>query len=128
MLLDVCEQFAVSGYIATNTSSKRQQLQTNKPKLDEIGSGGLSGRSIRKQSTQMIEQIFKHTRGEKTIIGVGGIFTASDAIEKIKAGADLLQIYTGMVYEGPSVVKSINKGILTYLEEHDLDHVYQIRA
>lgn len=127
-LLDVTEQFAVSGYVATNTSSGREELRTDKTKLKKIGKGGLSGVPIRDKSTRIIEQLYQRTKGEKTIIGVGGVFTAEDAIEKIKAGADLLQLYTAMVYEGPSIVKSINKGILTYLEENELEHVYQIRS
>lgn len=127
-LLDVCERYAVSGYVATNTSSKRDQLVTREKTLNEIGRGGLSGKPISQKSTRIIEQVYQYTKGEKTIVGVGGIFTADDAIEKIKAGADLIQIYTGMVYEGPGIVKSINAGISKYLEENDLKHVYQIRS
>jgi len=126
-LLEVSEHFAVSGYVATNTSSGREELTTDKKILEKIGSGGLSGKPIRKRSTEVINQVYNYTRGEKTIIGVGGIFTAEDAIEKFEAGADLIQVYTGMVYEGPGIVKSINSGIIKYLEENDLDHVYQIR-
>ncbi len=127
-LLDVSEHFAVSGYVATNTSSKREELKMDKTTLEKIGGGGLSGKPIREKSTEVINQVYSFTKGEKTIIGVGGIFTAEDAIEKIKAGADLIQVYTGMVYEGPGIVKSINSGILKYLEENDLKHVYQIRS
>lgn len=127
-LLDVAEDYAVSGYVATNTSSRRDNLNTNKKKLEKIGKGGLSGKSICKKSTNVIEQIYRYTKGEKTIIGVGGIFTAQDAIDKIKAGADLLQVYTGMVYEGPGIVKSINAGILEYLKENYLEHIYQVRS
>jgi len=127
-LLNVSERFAVSGYVATNTSSKREGLITDTKTLDNIGSGGLSGKPIREKSTDIIRRIYNYTKGEKTVIGVGGIFTAEDAIEKFKAGADLIQIYTGMVYEGPGIVKAINSGIKKYLEEHDLKNVYQIRS
>ncbi|MEX0660903.1 MAG: quinone-dependent dihydroorotate dehydrogenase [Balneolaceae bacterium] len=126
-LLDVCESFAVSGYVATNTSSKRAGLSTSANTLKTIGAGGLSGAAIRQESTKKIRQIYEHTKGEKTIIGVGGIFTAEDALEKIMAGADLLQIYTGMIYEGPRIVKTINEGIAEYLREKGLDHIYQLR-
>lgn len=125
-LLDVTESFAVSGYVATNTSISRDNLKTSSKTIRSIGRGGLSGRSISEKSTSIIDFISSYTKGEKTIIGVGGIFTASDAIKKMKAGADLVQVYTGMVYEGPSIAKTINLGILEYLREHNLDHVYQI--
>lgn len=125
-LLEVTESFAVSGYVATNTSAAREKLKTDPGSIKKIGRGGLSGRAISDKSTKIISQLSDYTKGEKTIIGVGGIFTAADAIEKIKAGADLIQLYTGMVYEGPSIAKSINRGILEYMREHNLDHVYQI--
>lgn len=127
-LLTVAENYAVSGYVATNTSSKRENLNTGSATLKKIGSGGLSGKSIQHKSTHIIEQISEFTKGEKTIIGVGGVFTAKDAIEKLKAGADLIQIYTGMVYEGPAIAKNINSGIVQYLEENGLEHVYQIKS
>src|SRR6056297_412895 len=126
-LIDVAESFAVSGYVATNTSSLRDNLKTSVKTVKQIGRGGLSGKAISDKSTAMISAISEFTNGEKTIMGVGGVFTAADAIEKIKAGADLLQIYTGMVYEGPSIAKSINKDLAAYLNEHDLDHIYQVK-
>jgi len=127
-LLDVTESFAVSGYVATNTSSSREKLKTPPESIKRIGRGGLSGRAIADRSTQVIARISEMTKGEKTIMGVGGIFTAADAIEKIKAGADLVQVYTGMVYEGPSIAKNINSEIAAYLREHGLDNVYQIQT
>lgn len=127
-LLNVTESFAVSGYVATNTSSLRDKLKTSPDTVEKIGRGGLSGRAISKKSTDVIAQISELTKGEKTIIGVGGIFTADDAIEKIKSGADLVQVYTGMVYEGPSIAKTINKGIAAYLSDHNLDNIYQIQG
>lgn len=126
-LIDICENHAISGYVATNTSSERNNLKTPASQINSIGRGGLSGQAIKHQSTEIIRKIHKQTKGEKTIIGVGGINSGRDAIEKIKAGADLLQIYTSMVYEGPSVVKQINREIADYLKMNDLDHVYQIR-
>ncbi|MFO7848125.1 MAG: quinone-dependent dihydroorotate dehydrogenase [Balneolaceae bacterium] len=127
-ILDVTESFAVSGYVAVNTSSGRENLQTDGQTIKTIGRGGLSGKAISAKSTAIIENLSSLTKGEKTIIGIGGIFTAQDAIEKLKAGADLLQVYTGMVYEGPGIAKRINKGISEYLEEHGLEHVYQIKS
>lgn len=126
-LIDVTESFAVSGYVATNTSAMRENLSTPAASVKRIGRGGLSGKAISDKSTKMISAISELTKGEKTIMGVGGVFTAEDAIEKIKAGADLIQIYTGMVYEGPAIAKTINKDLSAYLNSHNLDHVYQIR-
>lgn len=126
-LIEVTESFAVSGYVATNTSSLRDNLSSPAKSIKKIGRGGLSGKAISDKSTAVISTISEFTKGEKTIMGVGGVFTAEDAIEKIKAGADLIQIYTGMVYEGPSIAKSINKALAAYLDKHDLDHIYQVR-
>lgn len=127
-LLDITENFAVSGYVATNTSSTREKLSTDAAIIKKIGRGGLSGKAISDRSTKVIQHISDYTKKEKTIIGVGGVFTAQDAIEKIKAGADLIQLYTGLVYEGPSIAKTINRGIYDYLVENGLSHVYQIRS
>jgi dihydroorotate dehydrogenase len=126
-LIEVCENYAISGYVATNTSSKRENLLTNRDTLQAIGRGGLSGQSIKVKSTEIVEQIHDLTKGEKTIIGVGGIGSGRDAIDKFKAGADLVQIYTSLVYEGPSIVRRINREIADYLVQKGLKHVYQIR-
>lgn len=126
-LITVCEKYAVSGYVATNTSSKRDNLKTPAGEISAIGKGGLSGQAIKHQSTAVIEKIYDQTKGEKTIIGVGGISSGQDAIDKLKAGADLLQIYTSLVYEGPSVVKRINREITNYLRSQGLEHIYQMR-
>jgi dihydroorotate dehydrogenase len=127
-LIEVAENHNVSGYVATNTSSQRFNLKTPKPELRSIGRGGLSGRPISNRSTEIIEQISAQTRRDKNIIGVGGVFSAQDAIDKFKAGADLVQIYTSMIYEGPSVVKRINKGLVRYMRSKGLEHIYQIRT
>jgi len=126
-LLQVCESYAVDGYVAVNTSSKRVNLTTSQKEINRIGRGGLSGKAIASRSTEIIKQIYSFTKGEKTIIGVGGIFSSRDAIEKLKAGADLLQLYTGLVYNGPGVVKQINQGIAAYLKENGLTHIYHIK-
>jgi len=126
-LLEVCENHAVDGYVAVNTSSNRNNLITSDKEIDRIGRGGLSGRAIASRSTEIIKQIHSFTKGEKTIIGVGGIFSSEDAIEKLKAGADLLQLYTGLVYNGPGAIREINQGIAAYLEENGLSHIYHIQ-
>ncbi|MEX2600197.1 MAG: quinone-dependent dihydroorotate dehydrogenase [Balneolaceae bacterium] len=127
-LIDVCSSHSVNGYVATNTSTVREGLSTPADTLERIGKGGLSGRAIRAKSTDVIRHIFELTNGNRPIIGVGGIFSAEDALEKIEAGADLIQVYTGLIYEGPALIRKINRGLAEYLEKKGLDHLYQIRS
>jgi dihydroorotate dehydrogenase len=110
-VLEVAAARAVSGIVATNTTITRPPASD--PGLQKIYSetGGLSGRPLRVRSNQIIRHIFKQTRGRLPIIGVGGIFSAYDAWEKITAGATLVQIYTGLVYEGPGLVRKIIEGL-----------------
>jgi dihydroorotate dehydrogenase len=99
----------LDGIIATNTTTTRENLKTNKSKIEEIGNGGLSGEPLKNKSTDVIKYISKKTKGNLPIIGVGGIMNSKDALDKIEAGADLIQLYTGFIYEGPSIVKKINQ-------------------
>lgn len=98
----------LDGIIATNTTTSRNNLKTNKSKIEKIGNGGLSGEPLKNKSTEVIRYISKKTNGNLPIIGVGGIMNPKDALDKIKAGADLIQLYTGFIYSGPSLVKKIN--------------------
>ena len=102
----------IDGVIATNTTIDRSGLKTAKNKLKAIGNGGLSGKPVRLGSTQVIKYLADKSKRSFPIIGVGGILSAEDALEKLDAGATLLQIYTGFIYEGPCLVKRINKAIL----------------
>lgn len=115
-LIGICEDHGVAGYVATNTSSVRKGLNTPENILNEIGNGGLSGRAIQKRSTRVVKWISEITGGDKPLIGVGGIDSPEAAIQKIEAGAHLIQIYTGMVYEGPSLAKKINKALIGRLK------------
>lgn len=115
-LIEICEEHGVAGYVATNTSSNRNGLNTPGNILNEIGNGGLSGRAIQKRSTQVVKWISEVTGGKKPLVGVGGIDSPEAAIEKLEAGAHLIQIYTGMVYEGPSLAKRINKALTGHLK------------
>ena len=99
----------LDGIIATKTTTTRENLKTNKSKIEEIGNGGLSGEPLKNKSTEVIRYISKKTNGNLPIIGVGGIMNSKDALDKIEAGADLIQLYTGFIYEGPSIVKKINQ-------------------
>ncbi|MBI4639477.1 MAG: quinone-dependent dihydroorotate dehydrogenase [Candidatus Tectomicrobia bacterium] len=110
-LVGVVQERKIDGIIATNTTIARDRLVTQ---IDE--GGGLSGKPLRERSTQIISYLYRATGGKIALIGVGGIFSAQDAYEKIKAGASLVQIYTGLIYEGPSLVRRINKGIIKLLE------------
>ncbi|MGZ8425131.1 MAG: quinone-dependent dihydroorotate dehydrogenase [Candidatus Binatia bacterium] len=121
-IIDVVEQVKLAGIVATNaTAFKRAGLKS--PNGAEPG--GLSGRPITAMVTQFISHIYRTTRGRLPIIGVGGIFDAYDAYEKIKAGANAVQIYTGWIYEGPGAVKRINKGLLRLLQRDGLKHISQ---
>ncbi len=107
--LSIINKTGVNGIVATNTTITRNNLSTDRNKLDRFGQGGLSGQPLRERSTEMIRYIRKKTSGKLPIIGVGGIMSAEDALEKIEAGADLIQVYTGFIYEGPGLVKRILK-------------------
>jgi len=105
--LKIIEKTRIDGIVATNTSIQRNNLVTDQEKVRKIGNGGLSGRPISERSTEMIRYIRKKAGKELPIIGVGGIMTEGDAMEKISAGADLIQVYTGFIYEGPVLIKRI---------------------
>ena len=102
----------LDGVIASNTSIDRSGLKASDELLESIGNGGLSGQPIKEKSTRVIKYLSDKSKKAFPIIGVGGIHSAEDALEKINAGADLVQIYTGFIYEGPSLIKRINKAIL----------------
>ena len=119
-IIDVVEEVKLTGIVATNaTAFMRDGLKS----LNGPEPGGLSGRPITAMVTKFIAHIYQVTRGRLPIIGVGGIFNAQDAYEKIKAGANAVQIYTGWVFEGPGAVKRINKGLLRLLERDGLKHI-----
>jgi dihydroorotate dehydrogenase len=110
-ILDVAQQHMVAGLIATNTTIARAPLQTSDAQVRECGEGGLSGYPLRQRSREMIAKLYNMTGGSLPLIGVGGIFTAEDAWDMISAGASLLQIYTGLIYEGPAIARRINDGL-----------------
>jgi dihydroorotate dehydrogenase len=108
-VLEVAADTELSGIVATNTTISREGLET--PIEEE---GGLSGRPLRERSTAIVRHIAKATEGKLPIIGVGGIFDGRDAWEKLEAGASLVQVYTGFVYEGPGMVRAINRRLLEF--------------
>ncbi len=119
-IIEIVKQSKIAGVIATNTTTSREGLQTNSKEVEQMGVGGLSGKAVRKSSTEVIRFLHQHAEGAFDIIGVGGIFTAADAIEKLEAGAKLVQVYTGFVYEGPAMVKNMNRGILKWKRNQSL--------
>jgi dihydroorotate dehydrogenase len=110
-IVEVARRTGVAGLIATNTTTSRDGLRTATEEVAACGEGGLSGLPLRQRSTGMIARLYNLTSAAIPIIGVGGIFTADDAWEKICAGASLVQIYTGFIYQGPSIAQEINEGL-----------------
>lgn len=102
----------IDGVVAANTTTSRENLKTDEITIQKIANGGLSGKPIKDKSTEVIRYLAKKSGNAFPIIGVGGIHSAEDALEKINAGADLVQIYTGFIYEGPALVKQINKALI----------------
>lgn len=115
-IIEIVEETKIDGLIATNTTISRDGLVTPNETISEIGAGGLSGKSVRSRSTEVIRFLNEKSGGSFPIVGVGGINTKEDAIAKLKAGASLVQVYTGFIYEGPGMVKKINKGIAQWKE------------
>ncbi|MEE2699979.1 MAG: quinone-dependent dihydroorotate dehydrogenase [Bacteroidota bacterium] len=111
-IIQIVADTKIDGVVATNTTVDRSSLKTPKNKVETIGNGGLSGKPVKSRSTQVIKYLSEKSNKAFPIIGVGGIHRAEDALEKIDAGATLVQVYTGFIYEGPSLVKRINKAIL----------------
>lgn len=110
-IVEIVLACGINGIIACNTTIERKGLQASEKELNEIGAGGLSGKPLKNRSDEMISLLRKQLGPEKTIIGVGGIETPEDAEDKIKAGANLVQVYTGYIYAGPSLVKNIIRKI-----------------
>jgi len=126
-IVDLAQAHHLSGIIATNTTIRRDHLKTQKIAATgnpvSAEAGGISGAPLRQRSTEVIRFIYQQTQGQLPIIGVGGVFTAEDAWEKITAGASLIQIYTGWIYEGPWMVKRILQGLVRKLEEHQFSNI-----
>jgi dihydroorotate dehydrogenase len=111
-VLEIAEITGIDGIIATNTTVGRDGLSISHKEIEKIGKGGLSGKPLNKISTNIIRYLNEKSGGKLPIIAVGGIMSPQDALEKIKAGASLVQIYTGFIYEGPTLVKRINKALV----------------
>ncbi|WP_330482114.1 quinone-dependent dihydroorotate dehydrogenase [Tumidithrix elongata] len=125
----VCQSNQVAGIVATNTTISRQGLKTSITPITGTAiadeAGGISGKPLQQRSTEVIRLVWQATEGKMPIVGVGGIFTAEDAWQKIVAGASLLQIYTSWIYQGPLVVREILSGLVQKLEAEGLEQISQ---
>ncbi len=113
-IIEIVIDTKIAGVVATNTTISREGLDYKPEEIVAFGAGGLSGKPLAKRSTEVIRYLKTKSKNAFPVIGVGGIHTAKDAIDKIKAGADLVQIYTGFIYKGPALVKEINKELISY--------------
>jgi dihydroorotate dehydrogenase len=124
-IVTLAQASKLAGIIATNTTIRRDGLKTQtiagKP-IAEVA-GGISGKPVRARSTEVIRLIYRQTKGKLPIVGVGGIFTAEDAWEKITAGASLVQVYTGWIYEGPGMARRVMEGLIDRLDSAGLSNI-----
>jgi len=111
-IVNIVNDLQLDGVVATNTTISREGLTKRRNKIQDISNGGLSGNPLRDRSTEIIRFLRAKLENDIPIIGVGGIMNATDAIEKMEAGATLLQVYTGFIYEGPDLIKSINRALI----------------
>lgn len=114
--LDVIAQNGIDGVVASNTSTRRDGLKTNPKRIEEIANGGLSGKPLCDRSIEIIRYISEKTNGKLPIIGVGGTMSPDDAIDKLKAGATLVQVFSGFIYYGPTLAKDVNKAVKNGLQ------------
>jgi dihydroorotate dehydrogenase len=125
-ILELVSSRQIAGIVATNTTISRPQTHDLAAQKIYAETGGLSGKPLRARSTEIIRHIFKQMNGKLPIIGVGGIFSLDDAWEKITAGASLIQIYTGLVFEGPSIAKEIVTGLIRRMEKEGVRDLKEI--
>jgi len=117
-IIEIVQQTGIAGIIATNTTIERPGLATSPERISKIGAGGLSGKPLAERSTEIIRYITTKSAGKIAVIGVGGIHAPQDALEKLQAGAVLVQLYTGFIYEGPGLIKRIKKYLVSDFNTH----------
>jgi dihydroorotate dehydrogenase len=108
-ILEVCKKHPVDGFVCTNLTKVNL--------LNHQGKGGFSGKAVEELSNKLIKKVYKYNAGKKIILGVGGVFTAEDAYKKIKSGASLIELITGMIFDGPQVISEINRGLVKLLKK-----------
>jgi dihydroorotate dehydrogenase len=112
-VIDLAHEIKLDGLVAANTTISRELLATTRDTIQAIGAGGLSGKPLEEKSTSVVQYIYDKTAGTIPLIGSGGIFTAADAARKFAAGASLIELWTGFIYEGPSITKKICRGLIS---------------
>jgi len=112
----------ITGFIISNLTKDRSNLKTSAEEFEKV-KGGISGIPIREKSNRILKYVYKKTKGKYVLIGCGGIFSAEDAYEKIKLGASLVQLITGMIYNGPGFIKEVNKGLVKLLERDGYNNI-----
>jgi len=122
-LLSVVDRFPIDALVMTNTSNSRDGLKSDREKLNAIGRGGLSGKPLAEVALKMTRYVYRKTEGKQVIIGVGGIHDGPSAWERICAGASLLQLYTALVYEGPGLIKKINRYLADQIERSSFSSI-----
>ena len=110
--LEIVKRLGIDGIVATNTTVSRKGLKTSQKEVEAIANGGMSGAPVTQRSLEVVQYISDKTEGKLPIIAVGGIMSVTDAMNMIDAGATLIQLYTGFIYEGPGLAKKINRAIL----------------
>ncbi len=125
-IVELVQAASISGIIATNTTVGRGGLKTPVAEVEAIGNGGLSGRPVRARSTEVIRYLYRASEGKIPIIGVGGIFSARDAYAKIRAGASLVQVFSGLTYEGPGLVRRIKQDLVKLLAKDGFKSIKEV--
>lgn len=125
-VVDVCVAMSIDGIVVANTTTSRGWLFTPKRKLEALGAGGISGKPLTHRTRAMVAAVYRRTRGTLPIIGVGGVMTGEDAWQLIRAGASLIQVYTGLIYNGPSFVADINRHLIKRLSERGIGSIEKV--
>ena len=116
-IIEIVTYTKIAGLIVANTTISREGLRTPAAEIEQMGAGGISGKPVTLRATEMVKYIHEQSNGKIPMMAVGGIHTAQDALDKLAAGATLVQLYTGFIYEGPALVKAINKALLQRVQK-----------
>jgi len=123
-ILDIAFHYGINGVICSNVTKKRDKLKLADENAPE--SGGISGKPLEEKADELIKYVYRKTGGQMLIIGCGGIFSAEDAYKKIRLGASLVQLITGMIFEGPQLVSDINLGLTRLLRRDGFNHISEV--
>ncbi|HEU4452466.1 MAG TPA: quinone-dependent dihydroorotate dehydrogenase [Longimicrobium sp.] len=121
----IAREEGIAGIVATNTTISRDGLRTPRAEVEALGAGGISGAPVRIRAREVVSRIWRETEGKMPIVGVGGVFTADDAWEMVRAGASLVQLYTGFIYQGPLVARDISRGLLRRLRREGFASLHE---